>query len=426
MSTFQDVNDATLIRFIGQAQKRIVFLAPAAHQTVAEALRRRLTEVEELRITVVIDPDEDVYRIGYGDAEGLKALRDLAESQGCELMAQPGLRVGVLLADDLTLVWSPTPRSVEQAPLGNTSISTERAPNGLLLGLNPGQQLAHAVFAGGTEALPLNAQIGVEKVKKDHIQKTLDSLAKNPPIPVDLARITRVFSTKLQFAEFTVKGAKFSKRELKVSNDDINVDVRGELKGLVESKLRAFGEFRNEEAEVPAFNHGEEVFDRNQKRLMEKVSEASLQRQRNELERRYLFSLPGFGRLIAKDEKPEFEKLVEAFGIQLEAYSRAIRERLEVQTGKVIDEAVKLIVERASRTGTELNHLRLRQEFQKNLARAQDEEPEVKLVFKDVTYEQTKNPDFRAKVDKALPAIKRRQLGDWSSDFDAAKEAGRS
>jgi hypothetical protein len=330
------------------------------------------------------------------------------------------------LADDVTLVWSPTPRSVEQAPLGNASIPTERAPNGLLLGLNPGQQLAHAVSAGSTETFPLNAEIGVEKIKKDRIQKTIESLAKNPPIPVDLARITRVFSTKLQFAEFTVKGAKFSKRELRVSNDYINADVRGELKGLVESKLRAFGEFRNEEAEVPAFNHGEEVFDRNQKRLMEKVSEASLQRQRNELERRYLYNLPGFGRLIAKDEKPEFERLVAAFGIHLEEYSRAIRERLEVQTGKVIDEAVALIVDRASRTDTEMNHIRLKQEFQKNLARAQDEEPEVRVVFKDVTYEQTKNPDFRAKVDKALPALKRRQLGDWSSDFDAAKEAVRS
>ena len=87
--------------------------------------------------------------------------------------------------------------------------------------------------AAGTKTLPLNAEIGVDVVSKDRVQETLDGLAKNPPIPVDLARITRVFSTKLQFAEFTVKGAKFSKRELKVSNDYMNADIQGELKRIV-------------------------------------------------------------------------------------------------------------------------------------------------------------------------------------------------
>lgn len=47
----------------------------------------------------------------------------------------------------------------------------------------------------------------------------------------------------------------------------------------------------------------------------------------------------------------------------------------------------------------------------------------MKLVFKDVTYEQTKSPEFREKVEKALPAAKRKQIGDWNHDFDAAKAA---
>lgn len=423
MSTFQEVNDASLIKLIGKAQQRVVFVAPGVHQAVAEALGKRLVEIDRLQVTVVIDPDEEVCRIGYGDAKGLELLSNYADRQSFALMAQPGLRVGVLLVDDVTLVWAPTPRSVESAPLGNAATSTERAPNGLLLGANPGEQLAHAVSAAGTETLPLDAEIGVDMVTKDRVQKALDGLTKNPPIPVDLARITRVFSTKLQFAEFTVRGAKFSKRELKVSNDYMNADIQGELKGLVESRLRAFGDFRDEAVEVPAFNNGEEVFDSSQRRLMEKVSEASLQRQRNELERRYLFNVPGFGRLIAKDDKQEFEKLVATFRIQLEAYSNAIREQFEAQAGKIIDEAVALIVERAARTGIKMDLERLKQEIQKGLARAQDEDPEVKLVFKDVTYEQTKNPEFRAKVDKALPAAKRKQLGDWNHDFDAVKAA---
>ena len=423
MSTFQEVNDASLIQLIGEAQQRVVFVAPGVHQTVAEALGQRLAEVDRLQVTVVIDPDEDVCRIGYGDAQGLELLSRYADRQSFALMAQPGLRVGVLLVDDVTLVWSPTPRSVEAAPLGNATTPTERSPNGLLLGANPGEQLAHAVSAAGTDTLPFDAEVGVEVVTKERVQKTLDGLAKNPPIPVDLARITRVFSTKLQFAEFTVKGAKFSKRELKVANDYMNADIQGELKGLVESRLRAFGDFRDEEIEVPAFNNGTAAFNQQGEPLTEKVSEASLQRQRNELERRYLFNVPGFGRLIAKDDKQDLERLVAAYRVQLEAYSEAIRQRLDAQAGKIIDEAAKLIAERAARTGSKLDEKQLRDSIQKSLDRTKDEVPEVKLVFKDVTYEQTKNPEFRAKVDKALPAAKRKQMGDWNHDFDAAKAA---
>lgn len=423
MSTFQEVNDTSLIDLICKGKRRIVFVAPGVHQPVAEALGKRLADTENLQVTVVIDPDEDVCRIGYGDAKGLELLSQYAEQQSFALMSQPGLRVGVLLVDDMTLVWSPTPRSVEAAPSTNPAGSASRAPNGIRLGANPGEQLAHAVSAAGTNTLPFDAEIGVDVVTKGRVQKTLDGLARNPPIPVDLARITRVFSTKLQFAEFTVKGAKFSKRELKVSNEYMNADIQGELKGLVESRLRAFGDFRDEEVEVPAFNNGNVAFDSSQKRLMEKVSEASLQRQRNELERRYLYPVAGFGRLIAKDDKQDLERLVAAYRTQLEAYSEAIRQRLDEQAGKIIDEAAKLIAERAARTASKLDEQQLRDSIQKSLNRTKDEVPEVKLVFKDVTYEQTKNSEFRAKVEKALPAAKRKQMGDWNHDFDAAKAA---
>ena len=35
MSTFQEVNDASLIKLIGKAQQRVVFVAPGVHQAVA-------------------------------------------------------------------------------------------------------------------------------------------------------------------------------------------------------------------------------------------------------------------------------------------------------------------------------------------------------------------------------------------------------
>lgn len=64
MTVFQEVNDALLIRLIGSARRRIAHAAPGAVKPVAEALGKRLAEVQGLQVTVVIDPDEDVCRIG--------------------------------------------------------------------------------------------------------------------------------------------------------------------------------------------------------------------------------------------------------------------------------------------------------------------------------------------------------------------------
>jgi len=432
VSTFCEVNDASLIGLIGRALKRIVLIAPGVSSTVAEALGQCFDKVEKIAITVVIDPDEDVCRLGYGDAKGLKQLYEFSQKTGFALMSQTGLRLGILLVDDLTLVWSPTARSVEAAP--GLTIAVDEAvfsrdsisPNGLLLGQNPGEQLANAVAADGTKVLPADGEIGRSAVTHQQVQQTLIELEKNPPIPVDLARITRVFSTKLQFVELKVTKAKLSRSQLTISNKHLNADIPGELQGLIDSKLRAFGEFRDEEVNVPAFKNGEAIFDQKGNPLNEPVSEASLERLRNDIERRYIYNISGFGQLISKDDKIEFEKQIKAYEQQLNAHSQAIRDHIEVQAEKIIQEAVTVIMNRAERTGTKLEPNLLISELRKGLNRAKGDSPKVTLVFKDVTYEQTKNESFREKVDKALPKHKLKQLGRWAEHFDAAKASQES
>lgn len=92
--------------------------------------------------------------------------------------------------------------------------------------------------------------------------------------------------------------------------------------------------------------------------------------------------------------------MVAAYRVQLEAYSEAIRQKLDAQAGNIIDEAAKLIAERAARTGSSWISNNCATVFRKVWIRTKDEVPEVKLVFKDVTYEQTKSPEFREKVER--------------------------
>lgn len=444
MKTFCAVDDDALIGLIASAQKRIVFVAPGLTLSVAEVLGNRFHELDgALDITVVLDSDEDVCRIGYGEVTALQALHKLAQEHGFWLKSQPGLRVGVLLADEQTLVWSPTPCSVEAPPSshplpigGQAGLLDEPAPlapNGLLLGANPGVQLAKAIAAEGTATGPSDAEIGQSAITPEQVAETVEAHAKNPPIPVDLARVTRVFSSKLQFVELKVTKAKLSQSQLSVSNRLLNADVKGELEGLIESKLHAFAELRDEEIEVQAFVNGEPAMDTQGKPLQVKVSEASLERQRKDLERRFVTDISGFGRLIEKDNKPEFQKLLEAYTVQLLEHSKGVRALLDEQSEEILDEAIDLIIARSKRAPTgdgkpapSLDAEAIRDELQQGLDRAKGGEPSLSLVFKDVTYEQTQSPDFRKKLDHSLSPSARKRIGKWTEAFDAAREAGRS
>lgn len=444
MSTFCAVDDATLIALIRDASKRIVFIAPGVHELVAKALGERFRDIDGLDVTVVLDPDEDVCRNGYGDISGLELVHQYAQKNGFWVRSQAGLRVGVLLADDKTLVWSPTPRSIEAPP---TSVDTQKiqaqaepkqvdlpapsttvqpmAPNGLLLGSNPGEQLAKAVAAEGVNADPRSAEIGKSAITPEQLKVTKEAIERNPVIPVDLARVTRVFSTKLQFVDLEISGAKVSDMDLTIPDNLLNADVTGDLQELIRSRLRPFLEFKTVEVAVPAYHNGKLLEGRDGKAQIDNVSQATLQRTRTALERKYIYDITGYGRLIARDEKTDFEAHVEALKVQLLAHSKALKQLIAQQSTEIVDEAVHLIMERARRAGNlplpdpKTIHSALLVE----LDRRKFEEPKVKLVFKDVTYEQTKSDDFRKRVERALPPPKRKQLGSWSEHFVAAREA---
>src|ERR1700692_1279699 len=104
MSTFIAVNDRLLVDRIGAVSRRIVFVAPAISKEVATALGGCLCRADQISITLILDPDAEAHRIGYGDREGLEKLRDLARDNHIGLRSQPGLRIGLLLADDEALI----------------------------------------------------------------------------------------------------------------------------------------------------------------------------------------------------------------------------------------------------------------------------------------------------------------------------------
>jgi hypothetical protein len=72
MSTFLAVDDRLLAERISSVSRRIVFVAPAVSKQVATALGGCIRKADRISITLVLDPDEDAHRLGYGDREGLE------------------------------------------------------------------------------------------------------------------------------------------------------------------------------------------------------------------------------------------------------------------------------------------------------------------------------------------------------------------
>ena len=74
--TFTTATDDSLIALIAGAQNRLAVIAPGLTTPVARALAARMKELPTLSLTVILDADAEVYRMGYGDAEALGIIRE--------------------------------------------------------------------------------------------------------------------------------------------------------------------------------------------------------------------------------------------------------------------------------------------------------------------------------------------------------------
>ena len=124
--TFTVASDERLVELIRSAKTRIVVVAPALTSAVAEAVASRCSD-EALDITAILDADEEVYRLGYGDQATLETLRNAMTQSGLGLALQPGVRIGMIIADGQMLIYSPVPRLIEAGS------DREAKPNAILI-----------------------------------------------------------------------------------------------------------------------------------------------------------------------------------------------------------------------------------------------------------------------------------------------------
>jgi len=431
MNTFTVANDQSLAALIRRAHRRLVYIAPGVTLAVVDALRALLEQRDAPNITLIIDTDPEVCRLGYGTREGLEALAKLIDKHQVPMRAQKGLRVGVLAADDELLVFSPIAQLVEASPESNST------PNAIRIGPEPLAQLLDAAAVDGAPGgqPPSKGEVGAQPASPADVARALKDLEINPPKAFDLARIERVFSSKLVYVELEVTGYRLSAHVAKLPSDFL-VDASNDLKARVRSTLRLF-EGADTQVDIPKVTlpkPGEANLGIDETAL-EPISEAIVTQSINLLRQKYLHVLLNVGVLMWRRHQPAFEAEVSVLRLQLQLFKEKLAEGLQA----IVSAAAQKVGREILALGEDRVPDRLRKmlpvdkptyeallnvlstDLEKAFGKMQQQiTPRVVVRFKDVSYQTLGDDEFRKTIEAHFGPT---SFGKIFSEFDAARES---
>ncbi len=120
---FRSLDSVAISNDIRKAQYAVCYAAPGIQQEPAKAMAELAQRLGPELITVCLDFDERVMRLGFGDIAAVKTLRDA----GITVASTPGLRTGLVIVDHEGFIFTPTALYLE-----SDQRSTE-APNAMRL-----------------------------------------------------------------------------------------------------------------------------------------------------------------------------------------------------------------------------------------------------------------------------------------------------
>ena len=411
MGVFTSIQDDDLVRSIAKAATRLVYVAPGVSQVVADAIKKQLQGKHLKQIAIVIDGDEECCRLGYCDAVALQSLNTTAQSQDIALRRHAGLRLGLLMADDEVLIWTPTPLMFE-AP------RSEAEPNGLVLTPQTLQDLPQALGVD-PQSPPEQIEVGTVLVVKEELAKVVEAIKAAPPAPFDLSRLSRVFSAKFQFIETVLRGAELTKREMRLDSLIVNSDAPEELRPLLQTTIQPFNTEADKTVEVPVLIDGEQMYRKTGEKKTKPTTQAEIHAYWSELTQKYIINLPGFGKLIRHTDKAKFEAGKADFEIVLAAWVTGFREAVKGDHEKRVSRVVDLIEQRMAKetASKQLKRGAIEKLVRNGLDNLRVIEPSVKVVYKNITVESTRDKEFLDVLRKEVPA---KELANWFHIFDAA------
>lgn len=424
MPAIQIITDDLLIEAIESAGQRVVMIAPGIWPPLASAIAAAWKRLGRDGVTVILDVDPEICRIGYGSLEGLNILQAAATDVGEPLGEEPGIRICVVIIDDQTFVFSPTPRQLE-APPGDQPVTgtTQPKANGIVLSKPPAA--LEKELGSGPEGIS-GRTLGLETLNADKLEEVTKDLEKNPPKAFDLARAVNVYNAKIQFVEFKVGGYRVSQHTVTLPKHLVSVARKNkDLARKIESAVKLL------DSADPLVGGAGESTEAQCFYGPKNVSQATVEESRNAIEEKFLRSIKGVGKIIKRTQIDEFRTEVANLEITLVAFSNALKLALSEQFRKTANEIADAILpdvfdqlpekwQKQLGPTPSREHVRFR--IIDDLLRSfgdpekRGETLKASFIFKDVTYDMLKDPKFGAEIAEHFPDLL------LLEEFSAAKE----
>ena len=409
---FCSLESIAIASAIRSAQHSVCYAAPGIQAEPANAMAEVAARIGPKLISVCLDFDERVMRMGFGDFAAVKVLRDA----GIAVSSASGLRTGLVIVDHQGYMFTPTALYLEaedrpgEAP-NAMRLSKEQASEALAR-LSPAAKAIAISMAKTDEERDRIRDLAVEvpsaPVVDPAIQEVERRLTEAPPARFDVARQVRVFNAYLQYVELSLTGAAIQRHRLAIPP---SIQKLGDSKDI-EGRLRT-------------------TFD-----LIEKggkLSSKALEDQLNQIRKSFTPSLgKDHGRVVLKAAKPYFDERLAAFRTDLEKHQETVKKELQGQ----LDESRKQIVDYFVPRVIESPPDAMRGQFLKfgeaearawldgeldrvfPKAEALIRKMQLDVRYKDVTFETLNRDDFLDAIKKAFPHV------DWEKAYSEFRAAG--
>ena len=401
---------------VRKAQQAVCYAGPGIQLDLAQAMVEVAGRLGQEMLTVSLDFDDRVMRMGYGNVDAVQLLLDA----GIAVQSSPGLRTALVVVDNEGYIFTPTALYLEAEPSDGAASNAVR-----MSGEQVAQALARLSPAAKTIAIAqaktpeakqrievLTVDVVSAPITPEKLAEVAASLKEAPPVRFDLARQVRVFEPYLQYVELSLTGAAIQRHRMAIPE---KIQKLGGSKEL-ENRLRTTLE------------------------LIEKGSKLSskpLEDALNEIRKNFTPSLgKDHGRVVLKAAKPHLVTRLKEFRIKLEAHQKAVAKDLQKHLDTSREQIVAYYLPRVieakpdallgqSQNGevSEAAAKRwLNGELDKVFPRAETLIQEMKLEerYKDVTFETLNRRDFLESVKDAFPYV------DWDKAYSEFKAAGQS
>ena len=409
---FCSLDSASIASDILAAEHSVCYAAPGIQAAPAKVLAEVAARIGPELITVCLDFDERVMRMGFGDLAAVKVLKDA----GIAVNSTPGLRTGPVIVDHQGYIFTPTALYLEAddrpADAPNAMRLSKDQVSEALARLSPAAKAIAITFAKTDEERDRIRQQAVEMpsapVAEEAFKAVERRLTEAPPARFDVARQVRVFNAYLQYVELKLTGAAIQRHRLAIPPSIQKVGGTKDLEG----RLRT-------------------TFD-----LIEKggkLSSKALENILNEIRKNFTPSLgKDHGRVILKAAKPHLEERLEKFRADLKTHQETVKKELQGQLDEsrkqIVDYYVPIVVENPpdAMRGQFLKfeepeaRVWLDSQLDKVFPKAEAliQKIQLDVRYKDVTFETLNRRDFLDSLMKAFPHV------DWEKAYDEFCAAG--